>query len=230
MQEQSKGAIFTRLYLIRHGQTEWNKEKKIQGSLDIPLNKRGLQQAKAVAQRMHAQYPFDLIISSPAERALKTAEAINAHSNFEIILDPNLIEVDFGSLTNHTLDNLGPEQEEYIQKFNHFINTNFYSGTTRPNLPQGETIAQIEKRIDVFKNIVLSRYAGKKTAVVSHGSFLKCMLTVLCGGSVRDYIPYWFENASISIIDLNGNFSVLRVLNETNHLEEELGFVTPKIM
>jgi broad specificity phosphatase PhoE len=230
MQEKSQGVIFTRLYLIRHGQTEWNKQKKIQGSLDIPLNKRGIQQAEAVAQRMYAHYPFDLIFSSPAERALKTAETINQYTNRKIIVDPNLIEIDFGSLTNHTLDDLGPEQEEYIRKFNHFIFSNRESGTTRPELPQGESIAHIEKRIDDFIKMVLSHNSGKKIAVVSHGSFLKCMLTVLCGGSVRDYIPYWFENASISIIDLNGKFSVLRVLNETSHLEQELGFVTPKIM
>jgi broad specificity phosphatase PhoE len=230
MPEQSQSAIFTRLYLIRHGQTEWNKKKKIQGSLDIPLNKCGIQQANSVAQRMHAQNPFDLIISSPAERALKTAETINSHSNHEINVDSNLIEVDFGSLTNHTLDNMGPEQIEYINKFNHFISSNLNSGTTRPELPQGESLDHIESRIDSFINKILSLHAGKKIAVVSHGSFLKCMITSLCGGSLRDHIPYWLENASISIIDLYGRIPVIRVLNETSHLDQDLDFVIPRIL
>ncbi len=230
MQNQFQDAIFTRLFLIRHGQTKWNKKKIIQGALDIPLNQEGIQQAKAAAKRMSEHYPFDVLFSSPAERALKTAQMINGKSSREILVNPDLKEVDFGSLTSHTLDNLEPEQTEYIQKFNHFISTNRELGTIRPELPQGELIVNIEGRIHSFINKILSQYSGQKIAVVSHGGLLKCMVTSLSGVSLRNYIPYWVENASISIVDFYGHIPIIRVLNDTNHLDQPLDFSVPRII
>jgi broad specificity phosphatase PhoE len=230
MQNQFQNSIFTRIFLIRHGQTEWNKKKIIQGALDIPLNQDGIQQAEALSKRMNEHYPFDVLFSSPAERALKTAQMINGKSPHEILVDPDLIEVDFGSLTNHTLDNLEFEQAEYIQKFNHFISTNRKTGTIRPELPQGEPISKIEARIHSFIDKILIKYKGQKIAVVSHGSFLKCLITVLSGESLRNYMPYWIENASISMVDFYGHIPIIRVLNDTSHLDQPLDFVVPRIL
>ncbi|MDO9546693.1 MAG: histidine phosphatase family protein [Pelolinea sp.] len=230
MKNQFQGAIFTRLFLIRHGQTEWNKKKMIQGALDIPLNQEGIQQAKTVSKKMSDHYPFDVLFSSPAERALKTAQMINGKSNREILVDPDLIEIDFGSLTNHTLDDLESEQAEYIEKFNHFISTNRDLGTIRPELPDGEPIAKIEDRIHSFLNKILLLHKGQKIAVVSHGSFLKCLITSLSGGSLKNYMPYWIENASISIVDFYGHLPIIRVLNDSSHLDQPLDFAVPRII
>ena len=202
----------------------------IQGTVDTPLNNEGVQQAKELAKIMRRQYPFVLIFSSPVERALKTAQLISGKSKREILIDPDLIEINFSSLTNHTLDNLETEQAEYIEKFNYFISTNQEFGTTRPELPRGESIASIEGRIHSFINKILSQHRGRKFAVVSHGGFLKCLITSLSGESIRNYIPYWIENASISIVDFYGHIPIIRVLNNTSHIDQPLDFSVPRIV
>lgn len=230
MQIQSQDAIFTRLYLIRHGQTEINKKKRIHGALDISLNNEGVQQAQAIEKRMRTQFPFDLIYSSPAARALKTAQLININNTYEIKTDPDLIEIDFGCLKDHSLDDLGAEQAKYIEKFNHFILTNRELGTARPEIPQGESIGDIEKRIHSFIDKILLQHEGKQIAVVTHGSFLKCMITTLSGASLNNYLPYWIDNASISIIDFFGHLPIIRILNDTSHLDQPLDFEVPRII
>jgi probable phosphoglycerate mutase len=86
-----------RITTIRHGETDWNKAKRIQGSTDIELNETGLKQAKRLAKRLAAE-PCDVIFSSDLQRARKTAEIINQHHKVEMIISPCLREASFGEL------------------------------------------------------------------------------------------------------------------------------------
>ena len=92
--------------MIRHGVTEWNIKKMIQGTIDVPLNEEGLRQARAVSQRLAGHYSIDVIYSSPSSRALSTAHCINEKYSVDLKVDHNLIEIDFGSLSSHSLDDL----------------------------------------------------------------------------------------------------------------------------
>lgn len=84
------------VFFVRHGQTQWNLEKKIQGVLDIPLNNRGLDEAKELA--LTIQSGFDSIISSPLIRAYKTAEILNENLGLKLTTDKRLMERNFGNL------------------------------------------------------------------------------------------------------------------------------------
>ncbi len=83
------------LYVIRHGQTEWNVMKKMQGSIDIPLNKKGIKQAYITKKNLD-HISIDVIFCSPLKRAKQTAEIINKGRNLEIIYDERLKERNYG--------------------------------------------------------------------------------------------------------------------------------------
>ena len=84
-----------KFYIIRHGQTNWNKEGRIQGKTDIELNEEGIKQAEE-AKRILKDYPIDMIVSSTLKRARKTAEIINEAKNVPIMFDKALEERGFG--------------------------------------------------------------------------------------------------------------------------------------
>jgi len=131
MKKARKDPAFTRLYIIRHGQTDWNKKGIIQAGTENSLNAEGIHQAQALSARMADTYPVDTIISSPAIRARETASVINQiyHADIEILND--LIEIDFGDLKNHIIEKLPETQQEYIDQFNHFLTANREDGTPR---------------------------------------------------------------------------------------------------
>lgn len=229
MKKQHQESIFTRLFLIRHGCTEWNTKRMIHGITDTHLNQEGIQQAVALSQQLVNLYPIDLIYTSPSNRALKTAELINEKYMVNLQIDPDLLEIDFGSLANHSIDTLDIEQPEYHQEFTYFISTNREKSTPRPTIPNGESITHIESRVKSFAEKILTEHRGQHIAAVSHGSFIKCLITYFSGASLRNYIPYWVENSSLSIIDFYGDLPIIRVINDTSHINQPIRFAVPRV-
>ena len=88
---------------IRHGETDWNVARRIQGSMDIELNAAGLEQAKRLADRL-AAVPCDIIYTSDLKRAKTTAEIINSRHDVEMIASPNLREAGFGEFEGQCID------------------------------------------------------------------------------------------------------------------------------
>lgn len=92
-----------KLYLLRHGETDWNVAWRMQGSADIPLNEKGLAQAREAAERMQNEH-YDAIYSSPLKRALVTAEIIAEKHGMDVIIDERLREMCFGIIEGTTPD------------------------------------------------------------------------------------------------------------------------------
>ncbi len=228
----SSEPVFTRLHLIRHGQTAWNQKKLIQGILDnIPLNETGIQQASALANNLKSNYHVDVVLASKAARAQQTAQKICEVFGKELHTTANLNEIDFGVFSGSSIYEIEEKYPNYFKAFRNFIATNRSEGTKRPQIPDGETLDNIEKRIDSFISEILTQHRGKQIAAVSHGSFIKCLITTFSGESIRNYMPYWVENASISVIDFFGDTPVIRRLNDTSHLDQgPLDFAAPRII
>ena len=165
MEKKNQESIFTRLFLIRHGLTEWNTKRKIQGTIDTHLNQEGIQQAIALSQRLVNLYPIDQIYASPSNRALKTAELINEKYKVNLQIDSDLLEIDFGNLANHSIDSLDIEQPEYHQKFTHFISTNREKGTPRPE--RTTHCSSLPRRINQMSDYIFFRcISGKFHAIL----------------------------------------------------------------
>lgn len=137
------------IYLIRHGQTEYNQKKMFQGRKDIPLNELGQIQADSVALKLK-DLKIDYLFSSPLTRAKQTAEAINKFHNNEIIIDERLVETDVGQMQGKIAT---PESCEHF-----FSNPHKYGA---------EAIEDVYVRVaDFFKSIEDLR--GKNIVIVAH--------------------------------------------------------------
>src|SRR4051812_40908884 len=101
-----------KLYLIRHGETDWNAEGRIQGHSDIELNARGLEQARRLAARMPDEGEFVALYTSPLKRAYRTAEMIGEALNIPITPDKRLFERSLGELEGLTMSDIRQKHPE----------------------------------------------------------------------------------------------------------------------
>lgn len=154
-----------KLYLVRHGQTDWNIGKQAQGVADIELNATGIAQAEALKDRIAAEgLRFDYVYASPLRRAKKTAQIITNHRP-DIIYDRRLIERSYGDLEGKIVDwsSLGADDLNIRE------NTNIHGL---------EPIQTVLARSKSFLGDLLSRHASEPDArilVVAHGTLLKTL-------------------------------------------------------
>ncbi len=142
---------------VRHGQTDWNAEERIQGRTDISLNEVGRKQAQDVAESLPET--IDLIISSPLKRARETAEIINARFGTEIVIDERLIERNFG------------EYEGMLIKDVDMASLRRWTDNTPT--PNGETIQEVAKRVFECLEYIKINYQGQNVLIVAHGHVLR---------------------------------------------------------
>jgi broad specificity phosphatase PhoE len=100
----------TTLLLVRHGETDWNAERRWQGHADVPLNDRGREQAQRLAEELAAE-KLDAICASDLARARETAEIVGATLGVEVVLDPDLREIDVGSRQGRTWSEVDDQPE-----------------------------------------------------------------------------------------------------------------------
>ncbi len=155
--KKTKGSIF----LVRHGETDWNVEKKWQGHPDIPLNAEGEKQAQAVAEALKKEN-IELIVSSDLIRARRTAEIIKEKTGAELIIDKNLREKSFG-------DAEGMTSEEARERYGPILNK------YHEKLPNGESFEEVEKRIWNSVNQHQKDHSHKKIVFVTHGGALRTL-------------------------------------------------------
>lgn len=171
--------MITKLCIIRHGQTDWNKKRIVQGRTNIPLNDKGILQAHECADYLKETDPlWDVIISSPLDRSIVTANVIKDTIGFkdEIIIDSNIIERNFGKVEGDSFLK-AIFKGAYIKIFHKddggFEDNNVLSDRTTK----------------AFKEIAL-KYSGKKVLIVSHSHAIKgFFITFVKGLSMNDPIP-----------------------------------------
>lgn len=157
------------IYLIRHGETDWNKKRLMQGQVDIPLNKEGEKQAKEAAKKL-ASINFNLVFSSDLSRAKKTAEIITMEKKIAVQTTKVLREKNFGMLEGKHLDEILKILKTDIKKLRTMINKK-----------AKEFAAEADKEV-VFRFLTFIRevaiaYPGKNILIVSHGSLIRLFLT-----------------------------------------------------
>lgn len=154
-----------KLYVIRHGQTDWNLIGKIQGQTDIELNQTGITQAEKVRDEIE-KYDFDLIICSPLKRAKQTAEIINQNKNVEIIYDEALMERGFGNYEGTQIN----FDENPISNLELNVEIN--------NI---EPAKQFYDRVSRLLEYIRNNLEDKKILLVTHGGTIKAIETYLYG-------------------------------------------------
>ena len=152
-----------KIYVVRHGQTKWNLEGRIQGKTNIELNEKGREQAKTIRDLI-AKYDIDLIISSPLKRAKETAEIINSKLKCPIIFDKALEERGFGIFEGKIRKEIQDEVLNSHVLDNYYLNTKY--GEVEP-------IKETCERVWGLLNKLKENYQDKNILLVTHGGTIR---------------------------------------------------------
>ena len=194
-----------RLILIRHGETIWNAEDRIQGQIDIPLNETGWRQAQALAVWL-AGDTFDAIYSSDLRRALDTAAAIARPHALDVIPDPRLRQSAKGVWEGLTWDEITARYPEQVAAWeaNHDMLP-----------PGGETGAAYVGRLREFLGDMTARHTGQTVLAVGHGHVIRTFICLGLGFDTSAAGHFEIVNAGVVELHLHPGRGVLVRLNDT---------------
>jgi broad specificity phosphatase PhoE len=173
----------TRLFFIRHGETDWNVECRWQGQADVPLNAKGLEQAAQIAQGLRS-HDLDAIYSSDLTRARQTAEILASAAGLPVFVDARLREIHLGEWEGLLVSEIDERfAKEFQRRYLHPLSV---------TPPGGETTRQVQERMISAIQEILASHPGEKVAVVSHGFAIAVTLASLQGipiEKVRGLVP-----------------------------------------
>lgn len=201
----------TRFYLIRHGETDWNKAGRYQGRTNIDLNAEGREQARLLGERFRF-LPLDALYVSPLNRAVETANEVARTTGITPVTDEHFIEINFGEWEGHTI-------EELSEKFGSAYTDFFKDPFDHPVPGEGSFQNAMDRAIEGF-NILAKRHQGQNVAIISHGGLLRVMLVGLLEMGDAFYRKTWMTNTSVTMLDvMPDGRKLLMTLNDKAHLE-----------
>jgi alpha-ribazole phosphatase/probable phosphoglycerate mutase len=206
-----------RLYLVRHGITDWNQAMRMQGHSDIPLNDEGRGQAKRIAARLASlDLPIEAIWSSDLSRARQTAETIAAPFDLPVKVTPLLREIMLG-------DWEGLNQEEIEARGDGELLRQYRGSPAGARPPGGETLAQTWERMMQARSEIGEAHPEGNIVVVGHGGSLRALLCAALDAPVASMIRFSLENASLSVLEQTRTSESciwrVRCVNDTAHLK-----------
>ncbi|MFO1435299.1 MAG: histidine phosphatase family protein [Gammaproteobacteria bacterium] len=181
----------TLICLVRHGETQWNADRRIQGQLDPPLNDKGIAQSESTARAL-ANEAFTAIYSSDLQRARCTAELIAQHHPAPINLREDLRERRYGKLQGLTLTEI---ETRFPGEFAHFQNRHLDE-----EFDGGESLRQFHLRVSAALNSVAIQQNGKRVLVVAHGGVLDIAYRLATGRDLFSHRDFTISNAAVSWI------------------------------
>lgn len=185
-----------KIYFVRHGETEWNVKKKIQGKTDIPLNENGRNQAKQLAKQLvREQLPAVKVYSSPQRRALETAQAVSEALHIPCEVIDGFAEMDLGNWEGSNWDVI---EEEYSEIYHHWNTNRRYVRT-----PGGECYNDVLKRTLQGLAVILEKET-RDVLVVTHSAILMSLRCYLAGRPFDEdemVGKYKTKNAEVVCID-----------------------------
>ena len=203
----------TRVFLVRHGESEWNQSRRYAGQQDVPLSELGREQAYRLAERLKGE-GLSAIYASPLRRARDTAEAIKRLADVPIILEPGLAEISHGlweGLTTPQVEERFPGEYRQWRSEPHTV-----------VMPQGESLDDVSNRAEVVLTRALQEQQGGKVLLCTHDAVLRVLLIKMLGLTLDHFWKWTFENASLSEIEVRGEVGAesahLVRLNDTAHL------------
>lgn len=209
--EKDNGVSYTRIYLVRHGETEYNRTGRFQGRNDQPLNERGRQQALALARALQDK-KFIAIYTSPLPRSLETAGFIRAyHPNVPLIEEPNFMEMDLGEFE-------GLDWRQWMEQNQDFVKA-WSQNPASIRIPGGENLQEVQNRAVETLTRISARYDPGSTLLICSHSFV--LSTILCQAQqipLDRFREVKKETASYSVLSLIGGRFHPEFINERSHL------------
>lgn len=203
----------TRLCLVRHGETDWNAQKRIQGQIDIPLNAAGCAQARATAAGV-AGRRFDAVYSSDLGRALETAQPIAAALGLPLRQAAGLRERHYGRMQGLT----GAEARERFPG----LHAVYAARDPHHDLEGGETLAEFASRVAASLQALVAAHPGGSVLAVSHGGVLDVAYRLATGRDLVSPRDFAMPNASLNWIEYREQRWHLVSWGEQDHLPASL--------
>ncbi|MEW6621259.1 MAG: histidine phosphatase family protein [bacterium] len=206
----------TKIILVRHGQTVWNKEEIFRGRIDIDLDETGRSQAKLLAKAL-GEFQIQTVYCSPLKRAVNTAIPIAKYHHLEVTIDEHFIDMSYGRWEGKSLEEVKesfPALYQKWQKDPHLL-----------KIPEGESLNEVRRRVVTRLNQLLNQHPNETIAIVSHRVINKILICALLG---LDNAAFWQvkqDTACFSIFDYIDNNFVLTQHNESCHLKPMQGRV-----
>lgn len=192
------------IYLVRHGETNWNKEFRFQGQTDIPLNEYGIELAQDAAAKLK-EVPFDIAFCSPLCRAVETAKIILGNRQIPLTPDKRLLEISFGCKEGCNFLEAEKDPSDPIY--------NFLKNPANYEAPEGaESFQELYNRSGEFMEQIILPLENqyRNVLIVAHGALNRSILNPIADIPLKDFWQIKLPNCAISRIRLeNGVFSLL---------------------
>jgi len=201
----------SKIILVRHGETFWNLEDRVQGLHDSPLTPLGGKQAEKIAERLKNE-PVDMLLSSTIGRSKRTAEiirdSINKLRGKEILTFTELNEIDYGMLTGMTRQEVA--RRKLLPKW--YLLRYFFP------FKGGESMIGKKKSIKNFLSNILKEHPDKDILIVTHAGPLKVIVALLLKKNIKWMMRFRPLSGSVTILVNEGNKWEARLLNDVSHL------------
>ena len=201
-----------RLILVRHGQTDWNQENRVQGFSDIGLNEVGRNQAERLARALKLE-GIEAIYSSPLKRTLETARAISRFHQVKVETDDGLKELNTGELEGLTSGELRSRYGEFMKEW--------MRDATAVRMPGGESLTELQDRAWASIHRIKDKYPNGAVIVVSHNFAILSIICKALGFPLSGFRKLKQDEAAVNIIELGERGATLALFNDTCHLKTQ---------
>jgi broad specificity phosphatase PhoE len=199
------------LIIIRHGETLWNKEGRVQGISDVELSTVGIEQARLLALSLK-DYPIRVIHTSPLKRALKTAEVINEFHLKEIHIHNDLMEIDPGDFEGMYYKELVVSEKDFLNKW--------IANPASVKMPNGESLTQLQERAWRVMERIINK--NENALVVAHNFTIGAIICRIRGISFNEFHASLVGNASKTIFNFQKDVITTEMFNDRSHLQENI--------
>jgi len=205
-----KNSVMTSIYLVRHGQTAWNKEEIFRGITDVPLDETGLRQAELAGQYFKGM-EIHAIYSSPLSRAWQTAQKIAQFHNLQVESLEGILDMSFGNWEGH------PHQE--IRKIDSETYRQWVESPHLVKLPGGEGLDDVRGRAMAALGEGIRKHQDQTIVLISHRVVCKVLICAILGLDNSHFWQIAQDTTAINLIQYKNGKYILSLMNETCHLK-----------
>jgi phosphoserine phosphatase len=195
------------LILVRHGETPWNRERKVQGITDMELNATGRHQARQLALSLK-DHEIRRIYSSPLKRAYETAEAVNQFHDVPIQRRNGLMEMDSGDLGGLTMQELMAAENDFLERW--------MADPATIKMPHGESFIEVQERAWMALSDIIMQ--PENVLVVSHNFTIAAILCKIKGKDLSHFKSSCVGTASKTIVRFTDGIGEISLFNDRSHL------------
>ena len=203
----------TRIVLVRHGQTAWNRVARFRGRADVELDEIGLKQAEATGRHLAARWPVVAVYASPLSRTMRTAEEIARAQ--DLVAQPlgGLVDINFGEFQGLLAKDAAEQHPNLYRAWMEAPHT--------VNFPGGESLAIVRCRLAAVLDETVARHRGQTVALVAHTVVNRVLLCIALEWGNDRFWRMGQETCAVNVFDIDedGTFTII-LLNDTCHLQD----------